>query len=92
MTTTVTEYKSLAIDSESVRMPVGKLQDMITVQTQSSPGAFAALNASTKFIRIATDTAVTISWPTLPNPMLVNVGTEFFDAPAGQIITTATVA
>jgi hypothetical protein len=56
MIVSITQFASLAIDLNGCPMPLGK--DRIACQVRTSAGAFTALNALTRFIRVATDAAI----------------------------------
>lgn len=87
MRVTITEYKSLAVDANGHIMPLGKLR--LAVQSQTAFGAFAALNADTRFIRIATDTAVTLDIDASATDELYMPGVEFMPTHGGEVLTTA---
>lgn len=56
MIVTITEYERCANDANGKPIYLGK--DRIACQARTSAGAFSALSTRTKFIRIATDTAI----------------------------------
>lgn len=56
MIVTITEYERCASDINGVPLYLGK--DRIACQARTSIGAFSALSTRTKFVRIATDTAI----------------------------------
>ena len=87
MRVTITEYKSLAVDAQGHVMPMGKQR--LAVQSQTAVGAFAALNADTRFIRIATGTNITIDIDGSATDELFLAGVEFISVHGGETLTTA---
>lgn len=87
MKVTITEYRDLASDGAGHAMPLGK--NRIRVQSQAAAGAFSALNADTSFIRIATDTAITLDIDGGTTDELFPVGVEYMAVNGGEVLTTA---
>lgn len=56
MIVSLSEFATLAIDQNGSTLPLGKQR--LVCQTRTSVGAFAALQAGTRFVRLATDTAL----------------------------------
>lgn len=89
MKVTITEYRDLATDGAGHAMPLGT--NRIATQTQAAAGAFSALNASTRFIRIATDTAITIDIDGGATDELFPAGVEYMAVNGGEVLTTTVV-
>ena len=91
MITTITQYDRLAKDADGNALPVGVAR--IGSEARTSVGAFAALDASAAFIRVASDTAVKITDGTSGgNPMFVPANVpEYFGVSGGEVLTSATV-
>lgn len=56
MLVTITQFAKMARDANNHPMPIGA--GRIACQARTSAGAFTALDPSTRFVRIATDTAI----------------------------------
>jgi len=56
MLVTITQFSRLAEDSNGRLLPLG--HGRIACQSRTSGGVFTALGTTTRFIRIATDTAI----------------------------------
>jgi hypothetical protein len=56
MLTTISEFARLAQDQNGNVLPLGLQR--LACQTRTSAGAFSALQAATRFVRVATDTAI----------------------------------
>ena len=56
MLVTISEFSQLATDQNGNILPLG--QRRTACQARTSAGAFTALGAGTRFVRVATDTAI----------------------------------
>jgi hypothetical protein len=56
MIVSISEFAALAIDQNGNTLPLGKQR--LACQVRTSAGAFTALSAGTRFVRVATDTAI----------------------------------
>lgn len=88
MLVTITEYRDVARDGAGNALPLGA--NKIEMQSQTAAGAFAALNASTRFVRLATDTAITIDNGD-GDEEFYPAGVEFIAVQGGATLTTTAV-
>jgi hypothetical protein len=56
MIVSISEFAALAMDQNGNVLPLGKQR--LACQVRTTAGAFTALQAGTRFVRIATDTAI----------------------------------
>lgn len=56
MIVSITQFTRLATDQNGNVLPLGL--DRVACEVRTTAGAFAALSAGTKFVRVATDTAI----------------------------------
>lgn len=87
MVTTVTEYRELARDANGYILPLGK--GRIASQARTTAGAFASpLNTATRFIRVATDTAIRLNpaggAPDVNTELLPANSVEYFAVNGGE--------
>lgn len=94
MLVTITQYARMAEDANGNCLYLGK--DRIACEARTSAGAFTALDARTKFVRIATDTAIQMDiagGSTTSQDELFPAGiVESFSVNGGETLTIATVA
>lgn len=89
MRVTITEYRNLAQSAEGDDLPLGG--GRITVQSRTSNGAFSALSDLTRFIRIASDTAITLDIDGGTTDELFLAGVEFMAVQGGEVLTVTSV-
>lgn len=90
MIVTITQFARLAVDANGNPMPLGA--DRIACEARTSVGAFAALNANTRLIRVATDTPVRLDiagGTTDTADELIPAGVEYFSVKGGETLTIA---
>lgn len=91
MLVTITEYRDLAKDGNGSVLPLGGSRS--GKQSRTSVGAFAALADDTQFIRIATDTAITLDVDSSSIDELYPANSvEFLAVSGGEVLTIAAVA
>lgn len=56
MKVSITQFRDLAVDALGNVLPMGR--DRLGCEVRTAAGAFAALSADCKFVRLATDTAI----------------------------------
>lgn len=92
MKVSVTQFSTLARDSQGNVMPLGN--GRLACEVRTADGAFAALQAHTKFIRVATDTAIHIDIDggavTAADELMPANSTEFFAVDGGETINILT--
>lgn len=91
MKITITEYQRMAKDENGRDVPVG--DNYLAHQTLTAVGAATALNAATRLIRLATDTAVTVDVASAgaSSELLPANAVEYFKVSGGQVLTFAAV-
>ena len=86
MKVTITEYSRLAKDADGNSLPMG--EGRLASQVLTAAGASAALNASARLIRVATDTAIHIDPTggavTTADELLPANSVEFFSVDGGE--------
>lgn len=82
MLVTITEYTELATDGNGNKIPVGL--DPSGRQELTADGTADPIGGGSKFVRIATDTAIRVDGD------LIMPGAEFFAVYAGQELEVAT--
>lgn len=87
MLITLTEYRGIFTDKSGNDLPMAG--GVITTQSLTAAGAFAALHADTQIVRFATDTAVKSDIEIAAGESLHPVGAENFAATAGRVITVS---
>lgn len=94
MLVTITEFSKLAQDANGECVYLG--DDRIGCQSRTAAGAFTALSARTRFIRIATDTAIqmdiTGSATSGTDELFPANSVEYIAVKGGETLTFATVA
>lgn len=58
MIVTVTQFRNLAVDKLGQIMPIGG--ERLVSEKRTTVGAFAALNADARIVRVASDTAIEV--------------------------------
>ena len=89
MIVTITQFARLAVDANGNTMPVGA--DRIACEARTTAGAFTALNASARFIRLATDTAIQMDiagGTTTTADELFMPGETYLAVKGGEVLTT----
>lgn len=93
MIVSVHQFRKQAQSVDGVDLEMGA--ERIASEQRTTDGAFAALSAGVQFVRVATDTAITIDpyGEGSGEEVFMPAGSvEFFPAAAGQVLTIATVA
>lgn len=88
MIVTVTQYKTIHKTHNNEGLPIGG--ERCGHQKRASAGSFDALGEGCRFVRVATDTSITVDVDGA-DLFLPAGGIEFFAAKEGDQITVATV-
>ena len=90
MIVTITQFAKLAYDGNGQLLRLGS--DRIACEARTTVGAFAALNINTRFVRVATDTAMRLDiagGTTDTQDELFMPGVEFIAVKGGETLTIA---
>ena len=91
MLVTLSQFTKLGMDANGNVMPLAV--DRIACEAQTAAGAFAALNAKTRYIRVSTDTKIQMDYAggtTTSADELVHANSEVWLAVnGGEVFTTA---
>lgn len=91
MLVTISQFRTLAKDANGNTLPLG--DERLSCQARTSAGAFTALDAGCKFIRVATDTAIQLDingGSTTSADELIPANTvEWFSTDGGETMTIA---
>lgn len=90
MIVTITQFARPANDGNGNTLPLGA--DRIACEARTTAGAFAALNANTRIIRVATDTAMRLDiagGATDTSDELFMPGVEYIAVKGGETLTIA---
>lgn len=90
MIVTITQFARLANDGNGNVLPLGA--DRLACEARTSVGAFAALNANTRLVRICTDTTIRLDiagGTTDTADELFLPGTEYIAVKGGETLTIA---
>lgn len=89
MITTITQFDRLATDEAGNLLPIGKLG--LASQSRTGAGAFTALDPSCNFMRVASDTAVSLTDAAGRVLFIAPNVPEYFAVGGGDVFTLATV-
>lgn len=92
MKCSITQYRACAVDANGNPIPVGDARGILGRQCLSAVGAFAALSAECRFIRLATDTAIQMDiqgGATTVADEVFPAGVEFIAVNGGETFTIA---
>lgn len=90
MIVTITQFSQLAKDGNGNVIPLGEIRTACEART--SAGAFTTLKSSTRFVRIATDTAIRLDiagGTTDTADELFPPGVEYISVRGGETLTIA---
>lgn len=90
MIASITQFTQLAKDGNGNVLPLG--EGRIACEAKTAAGSFAALNARTRLIRVATDTALRmdiLGGTTDTADELIPAGVEYFSVHGGETLTIA---
>lgn len=88
MLITLTEYRDIAKDGQGRPVSMGSRAGLIDVQERTAHGAFAALDAATRYIKISTSEAITVD-PLGDREVLQSE--SWWQVNGGETVTTAAV-
>lgn len=94
MLVTITEFSRLARDDNGNVVPLG--EGRLACQSRTAAGAFSALNAATKFIRVATDTSIQIDIAggsvNTSDELMPGASVEYFMVRGGEVLSFVVAA
>lgn len=88
MLITLTQYRSVAKDEQGKPVAMGSRAGLVDITERTTHGAFPALDAATRYIKISASEAITVD-PLGEREVLQSV--DWWQVEGGEVVTTTAV-